>query len=186
MLTSLIAYCDEISFWNKTCNITGHLGKDFIVKGILDSVAPAFLFSTLKGDVADIGSGAGLPGIPLAIALPHKKFFLIESSSKRCDFLRTAKVLLNLQNTTIIEKQAEAVKDTFDIVTCRAFRKLNTETITMFKKLSRGTIIAFKGKRGKIDAEIKEIEPSLIVDSKIIALSVPFLDEERHLVVFTY
>jgi 16S rRNA (guanine527-N7)-methyltransferase len=147
--------------------------------------------------IADVGSGAGLPGIPLAIVLQDNRFTLIERKGRRAGFLRGVIKTLNLINVVVEEEEMEKVKPgRFDIVTFRAFRPLEPK---MFKKLSRlcpqggtqggpqgGILAAYKGRHDKASAEMAELEkalPHLAGRWELIPCPVPMLDEQRHLLL---
>jgi 16S rRNA (guanine527-N7)-methyltransferase len=139
--------------------------------------------------IADVGSGAGLPGIPLAIAMPDIEFTLIERMGRRAGFLRNTLTVLGLSNVSVEEAEMEkARRGRFAVVTFRAFRPLEPK---MFKKLFRlcsegGILAAYKGRHEKITAEMTALEkalPHITGRWEFIPCPVPFLDEERHLVV---
>ena len=131
----------------------------------------------------DVGAGAGLPGIPLAIINPDKKFVLLDSNSKKTRFLTQAKAELQLDNVEIIHARAEGFQPTycFDTVLSRAFASLQL----MLKQAGHlccknGQFLAMKG--AYPDQEIKDLNNSYIVD-KIAALRVKGLNAERHVVL---
>jgi 16S rRNA (guanine527-N7)-methyltransferase len=136
--------------------------------------------------VGDIGSGGGLPGIPLAAVFPEYSFTLVERMSKRCGFLEKTASVLGLKNVTVLEQQAEFVpQKSFDVVTFRAFRPLD---LKMTKKLLRlrkdgGILAAYKAKMENIAVEMEGIK-KLVPDYKVVKLNVPGLeDSERNLVL---
>ncbi|MGL4987221.1 MAG: 16S rRNA (guanine(527)-N(7))-methyltransferase RsmG [Treponemataceae bacterium] len=140
-------------------------------------------------NIADVGSGAGLPGIPLAICMSDFQFFLIERMSKRCIFLENCIALLGLQNVTVINAEIETITRDFDLITFRAFRPLNKNIIKkLFAMLSpNGLLVAYKAKKQSITEEmgaIKEIVPHYYT----LALKTDALDSqatkyERNLVI---
>jgi 16S rRNA (guanine527-N7)-methyltransferase len=133
--------------------------------------------------LADAGSGAGLPGIPLAICLPGVKVSLIERMTRRADFLRNAAAVLGLSNVTVEETEMEkAPAGRFDVVVFRAFRPLEKDILKgLFRLLvPGGHLAAYKGKREKTEQELAELPPE---SREIHPLFVPFLNEERHLVI---
>jgi len=135
--------------------------------------------------LADAGSGAGLPGIPLSILMPDVRACLIERSGKRCRFLENQKALLGLSSLTVRESDIGAASGPFDVITFRAFRPLEKPIIDDLIALMgpRAVLAAYKGKRAKIDEELKGIE-SYGFEAEIRELKVPFLSgEERHLVL---
>jgi len=195
IIALLDGYIAEIMTHNPVLSLVGtNDPKELVVRHILDSLAPLGIVSR-KCDVsrvADVGSGAGLPGIPLAIALPDSEFTLIERKGRRAGFLRdTLAALVNknhrLSNVSVEEQEMEKVKPhRFTMVTFRAFRPLDPKIL---KKLFRlcadgGTLAAYKGRRSKVEAEMAELEqqmPNQTIRWELIPCAVPFLDEERHL-----
>jgi 16S rRNA (guanine527-N7)-methyltransferase len=118
---ALAAFVELLLKWNKVYNLTGVRGADEVVdRHLVESFA---LRALLKGTfVADVGSGAGLPGLPLAIAEPQRHFTLIESRAKRVRFLRHVVAELGLTNTEVAHVRAEdlTVERPFDTVLARA------------------------------------------------------------------
>ena len=122
--------------------------KEAVVKHFYDSLAVTRLLK-VSGNVADIGSGAGFPGIVLAIAFPEAHFSLVESNGKKCRFLHQAVEALDLGNVSIINARAENLreKETFDIAIARAVSDLRvlTELIAPLLK-GGGRFVAMKGR----------------------------------------
>ncbi len=178
----------------------------------LSEAAPASVArSTGAGprtSLADLGSGAGLPGIPLALARPGWDVALIDRMTRRIRFLEEMKVALPLPKVEVIEAQVEQAKSAmgarsatgargalsaggalraggaYDLVTFRAFRPFERK---LFKKVFAlaapwGFVAAYKGRREKAQAELAEIE-GLYASAEILTVKVPFLDDERCLVV---
>ena len=118
---TLAAFVELLLRWNKVHNLTGVRGADEVVdRHLVESFA---LRALIKGThVADVGSGGGLPGVPLAIAEPERRFTLIESRAKRVHFLRHAVGELKLTNTSVAHSRAEDlhVERPFDTVLARA------------------------------------------------------------------
>lgn len=177
-------YVSEIELWNGKHSFVKASGENLIVDHILDSLSPLkvlvkYPFTTL----ADAGSGAGLPGIPLSLFLKDKKIFLIERSGKRAGFLRNEIGLLQLKNrVSVIESPVEAVEGRFDAVTFRAFRQLDEYADHLFNLLlPGGFLFAYKGKRSVIDEELGKIDTH--VRSEVLKVTVPYLDKERHMVI---
>ena len=150
-----------------------------IADGASDFTAP---------EIADAGSGAGFPGIPLAMVFPDFKFTLIERMSKRCAFLENCIAVLRLKNATVRNVEVEkAPAAGFDLVVFRAFRPLDQKMTTTLLKLVRpatgGALAAWKGRADKISEEMSALT-NLITDWQMLPVTVPFLEhEERHLVV---
>ena len=199
-------YIAEIELWNPTYGLVNASGDELVVKHILDSLAPLsylrILLAELDGAgsrtsggqgavLADIGTGAGLPGIPLALALPERQVRLVERMGKRVRFLENQKVILGLDNVLILESEAERAGGPFDLIVFRAFRPFSETKLfrSIVERLSPGGIIAaYKGKLATAAEEISIISGdarlgALARTAKIMPVRVPLLDEERCLVV---
>jgi 16S rRNA (guanine527-N7)-methyltransferase len=125
-IDQLLAYLDLLARWNRVYNLTAVRSIDDMVdRHILDSLA---VIGPLRGaaSLVDVGSGAGLPGIPLALACPELAVVLCESSDKKCAFLRQACITLGLTRITVYQGRAEqwAFPQRFDAVISRAFARL--------------------------------------------------------------
>ena len=139
---------------NKVMNLTGNdTPEEFATKNVLDSLLLVkYLNFDIKGkNIVDIGSGAGLPGIPLAIYFPETKFYLLEPIKKRCNFLNKVVEELSLKNVVVINGRAEELvkekRSFFDVATARAVSSLNIllELSMPLVKIG-GFFIAYKGK----------------------------------------
>lgn len=119
----LLAYLDLLAKWNRTYNLTAVRDPDEMVsRHLLDSLA---VLPYLHGKtLADVGSGAGLPGIPLAIARPAMRVTLIESNGKKARFQREAVRSLSLDNVTVVQARVQEAAGPFAAVTARAFASL--------------------------------------------------------------
>jgi len=193
IISLLKKYINEIKTFNPAYGLVGVTNtEELVIKHILDSLAPLGIISRLCASVspcessakkvADAGSGAGLPGIPLAIALPNCDFTLIERMGRRAGFLLNTKAVLNLSNINIEEKEIEKIEpNQFDLVTFRAFKPIEPKLLKTLFKICKpdGIIAAYKGKKEKIEAEMTGIN----VEWQVIPYSVPFLDEERNLLI---
>jgi 16S rRNA (guanine527-N7)-methyltransferase len=177
----LVQLLDELDDWNQRMNLTGirERGQQ-ITKHLLDSLA---VFSHLRGaNICDIGTGAGFPGLPLAIVAPTLQFTLIDSTAKKLKFVDHVAQLLGLRNVQTVHTRAEDYrpKERFDCVLSRAVGPLAT-----FVKWSGhlcvggGRLLAMKG-RYPTD-ELAGI-PSGWKLAAVHRLNIPGLDEERHLV----
>ncbi len=179
-------YISEIEMWNPRYGLVNAKDDLLITKHILDSLTGVDYISSLESStLADVGSGAGLPGIPLAIMFPHLEVTLIERSGKRVRFLRNTKALLALKNLNILEMDLKNVKEKFDLVTFRAFKPVEPEIVGLLMKIldNNGRMVAYKGKLENINIEIKMVEEIASVD-QIIPVSVPGLKDERNLVIY--
>ncbi len=137
------------------------------------------------GTVVDLGSGAGLPGIPLALVFPKWNFTLAERKEKRVRFLELAIKTLNLTNVKVWPFQFEEMKLKFPFAVFRAFSPLEPELMKVLKKVltPEGWTLAYKGRLEVIDAEVKAVS-AWTKRVSIEKITVPFLDEERHAVIF--
>lgn len=145
---------------NNKLNLTAVTNfEEFKKRHIEDSLFPSKVIDFNNKDIMDLGSGAGFPGIPLAIYFPESRFTLVEPLKKRCDFLNFVVNELDLTNVDIINKRAEELnKDfKFDIIVTRAVSSLNIllELSIPYLKVN-GLLIAYKGKMAE-----KEIQNSL-------------------------
>ncbi|MDR1107586.1 MAG: 16S rRNA (guanine(527)-N(7))-methyltransferase RsmG, partial [Spirochaetaceae bacterium] len=187
-------YIEEIELFNPAWGLVGAADRrELVVKHLLDSLAPlgllrGFLERPGAGGappaLADVGSGAGLPGIPLAIALPECPVALIERKGRRAAFLRNTQAVLGLPNLTVEEGPMEhAPPLRFRLVVFRAFRPLDPAILRgLFRLLEPGGVLAaYKGRRAVLEAELDALPGAPARD--IFPIAVPFLDEERHLVV---
>ena len=194
----LSRYIRELETFNAVFNlIKVQNTQELIIKHILDSLAPwEFLAEWIdthqaegRCTIADIGSGAGLPGIPLACLFllkdPSIEFTLIERMHKRCAVLENIQAMLELTNTAILESEVEkASADYFDIAVFRAFRPLDRTMLAVLQKRIRsaGILAAYKGKRTAIEEEMQalgEYKPPY----QVIPVNTPFYDAERNLVI---
>ena len=179
---------------NEKFNLTAHKEIDsFIIKNILDSLLLVkFIdFDISNKTVIDIGSGAGLPGIPLAIYYTNTKFYLLEPIKKRANFLEQVKQKLNLENVTVINGRAEEVfKENdlrFDFATARAVANLSILlelTIPLLKV--GGIFMCYKGSNyeneltSSFSALNKLFSSTLLVDNCVL----PFSKELRSFIFF--
>lgn len=178
----LLQYLALLDRWNKTYNLTAIRDpREMVTRHLLDSLAMAPFFST--GTLADLGTGPGLPGIPLAITHPGLQVTLVESNGKKCRFMREAVRKLGLSNARVAESRAEALDEpgAYDNLTARAMDTL-AGIIAVGGHLLRpgGRLLAMKGVVPH--EEIAALPASWQVES-ITPLQVPGLVGERHLVV---
>lgn len=156
---NLIKYASLVMDYNKKINITGALNiEDFIKEHIIDSLLALNIFENYD-NIIDIGSGAGLPSIPLSIIYENKKFTLCESKNKKSEFLNIVKKELSLKNIEIKNSNVYEIKEKYDTITARAFSDIKT-LLKIFKKLKNknSVLIAYKGKSDKIKEELEEIK----------------------------
>jgi len=178
----LVAYVGLLDKWNKAYNLTSVRDpQQMLVRHILDSIVVA---PHLKGErFIDVGTGPGLPGIPLAIVMPQAHFTLLDSLGKRVRFLRQVQHELGLTNVTPVQSRVEEfpAEPPFDGVISRAFASLE-DMVSWCHHLpsAQGAFYALKGVRP--DEEIASLPAGFRLVT-VEALKVPELDGERHLVV---
>ena len=180
----LLDYLALLDRWNKTYNLTAIRDpREMLTKHLLDSLALAAFVDNEQ--LADLGTGPGLPGIPLAIAKPNLRVALVESNGKKARFLREAVRGLQLGNARVLESRAEAVAEpgAFQVITARALDRLAGIIAVGGHLLAPGgRVLAMKGVRP--DDEIAEL-PAGWALSAIHTLRVPGLSAERHLIEVT-
>ncbi|MGG6137658.1 16S rRNA (guanine(527)-N(7))-methyltransferase RsmG [Pantoea allii] len=180
----LVAYVGLLDKWNKAYNLTSVRDpQQMLVRHILDSIVVA---PHLEGArFIDVGTGPGLPGIPLAIVMPDAHFILLDSLGKRVRFLRQVQHELGLTNIEPVQSRVEAFpsEPLFDGVISRAFASLE-DMVNWCHHLpaKNGRFYALKGVRP--DDEITSLPAGYSLD-RVISLQVPQLDGERHLVIIT-
>ena len=133
---------------------------------ILNSAVVAELVSPAT-TVADVGSGAGLPGIPMALAQPQAQFTLIEPMERRSDWLKSVVLELQLENVRVLRARAEEVAEVFDVVTARAVSAL-PNLLKMCVPLTKhsGEVIALKGSKAADEiADSKKLQKKLSIES---------------------
>jgi len=166
---------------NKKFNLTGITDpREAIIKHLFDSLSVAKEISAIS--IADIGSGAGFPGIPLAIVKPNSNFFLAEAKQKKAKFIKSATKDLGLLNVVVFGKRSEEIKikKGVEAIVCRAIGSLDYFIEKTKHLLSEGgSLYAMKGKLS--DDEIKKI-PSDWRIAQIKKIDVPYLEAERHLI----
>lgn len=180
----LLALLAELQEWNGRFNLTGiREPADMLHKHLLDSLS---VLPWLQGKrIADVGTGAGFPGLPLAVAHHAASFTLIESTAKKARFVEHVVQVLQLPNVSVVNERAEAYRPAapFDTVLCRAVGKLAEFTGFAGHLCGKGgCLLAMKGRhpRGEIEAlprgwKVTGVHP----------LAVPGLDAERHVVVLS-
>lgn len=179
-------YISEIEMWNKKYGLVNAKGDTLVTKHILDSLTGVEHIQAMKAKtLADVGSGAGLPGIPLSIFLPHMDITLIERSAKRVKFLRNIQAFLGLDNLKIIEDDLKNVNEKFDLVTFRAFKPIEPGIVKLLLKIldDKGRLVAYKAKMDNINQEIEMVK-DMAEAERIISVSVPRLSDERNLVIY--
>jgi 16S rRNA (guanine527-N7)-methyltransferase len=183
VIKKLLAYVTLIQKWNRVYNLTTiEKTNDIIVRHILDSLAVATYIAHIEDEshILDLGSGAGLPGIPLSLIFPAKQFTLLDSNGKKTRFLNYAKIMLNLTNIEVTYSRVESFQPEkkFTLIITRAFSTINDILVkTQHLRSTKTRILAMKGQLPK--KELDEINLPFLVYN----LTVPFLHESRHLII---
>ena len=163
---AMLAYQALLKRWNKVYNLTAIKGDaNILTRHLLDSLS---VVTSLQGNsLIDIGTGAGLPGIPIAIANPHMQVTLLDSNAKRCRFLRQVQAQLKLNNVSIVQNRAEEYQpaEKFDILLSRAFSSLQSFISSIWP------------------GDEKEQLTNGFKIEEVAKLTVPGLPEQRHLVI---
>ena len=186
----LLVYLRELAQWNRAYNLTAVRDPlEMVTKHVLDSLA---VLPHLHGQhIIDVGSGAGLPGIPLALADPARRFVLLDSNGKKAAFMRHAVRVLGLNQAEVVQSRAEdyaagAGRGRFDSVLSRAFASL-AEMLDQAGALCarHGRILAMKGQFPEDELEAVRHKPTGFEVEAVLPLQVPGLAAERHLVLFS-
>lgn len=181
-VSRLLDYLVLLEKWNRTHNLTAiREPREMLGAHLLDSLA---VVPHVAGPaVADIGSGAGLPGIPLAVALPDFRFTLLESRDKKVQFLHHATSALGLANVEVVRERVEAYRPgvKFDTLVARAFAPL-PELIAACRHLLApgGRLLALKGRQAREELRALDAAEFKI---EVIPLKVPMLSAARNLIV---
>ena len=187
-------YFQELVSWNEKMNLTGITEREQVyIKHFYDSVTLSFYLNISEvSNLADIGSGAGFPGIPLKICFPHLKLTIVDSLNKRIHFLQNVVDKLGLQNVELIHGRAEDIarkahlRDAFDLVTARAVARMAVlnEFCLPFVKPG-GVFAAMKG--NDPSDEVKEATRSMLeLKGKLSGnhhFNLPLENSERHIVM---
>jgi 16S rRNA (guanine527-N7)-methyltransferase len=178
---TLLSLVDELELGNAQFNLTAIRDRlGMLRKHVLDSLS---IEPYLRGiRVADIGTGAGFPGLPLAIVDPERRFTLVEATGKKARFVEQTAQRLHLKNVQIVSMRAENYRpfELFDTVTARALSSLaDFAAYAGHLCAPDGRLLAMKGKRP--DEEISALPKAFRVLA-VHRLSIPGLDDERHLV----
>lgn len=179
----LVAHLELVAKWNRVHNLTAvREPEQMVALHLLDSLTLLPHLGSAKS-LVDVGTGAGFPGVPLAIARPDLAVTLLDSSHKKCAFLEQARAELRLDNVTVACERVEGFKPArlFDCVVSRAFAELS-DFVTQARHLVApgGRMLAMKGIYPF--EEIARV-PSTHRVAGVLELDVPTLDAKRHLVL---
>jgi len=177
----LCHYLRLMEKWNHAFNLTAvRKPEDMVVRHVLDSIAVRpYLYG---GRILDVGTGAGLPGIPLAVMATSQHFVLLDSVGKKTRFLRHALAELELGNCEVVQSRVESYRpeSLFDTVVCRAFSSTGDFAAQCGRLLVRGgRLLAMKGRDP--ERELFELPPGW--HGRCERIEVPDLDEQRHAVI---
>ncbi|MEJ2142421.1 MAG: 16S rRNA (guanine(527)-N(7))-methyltransferase RsmG [Gammaproteobacteria bacterium] len=178
----LLDFVGLLHKWNRTYNLTAVRKPELMIaRHLLDSlVINPYLQA---GRILDVGTGAGLPGIPLALVRPNDEFFLLDSNSKKTRFITQVVSELEIRNVTVVKSRVEEFQpgQLFNTIMSRAFSTLaNMVTGTRHLLDPKGVLLAMKGVYPV--AEVGDL-PESVELSQSIELKVPGLDAERHLLI---
>jgi 16S rRNA (guanine527-N7)-methyltransferase len=184
----LLRYLELLAKWNRVYNLTAitHPAQ-MLTHHVLDSLAIAApLDRVLAGrdasQVLDVGSGAGLPGIPLAIARPAWSLTLLDSNGKKTAFIQQAAAELELPNVRVATSRAEQFSGgPFDVIVARAFSSLRDLVLRTRHLLAPGG--AWAAMKGTVPSEELRELPDSVRCAEVVPLQVPGLDAERHLLL---
>jgi len=182
VVARLLDYLALLHRWNATYNLSAVRDPvEMVTRHLLDSLA---IMPYVRGaTLADLGTGAGLPGIPLAIVAPERAVTLVDSNGKKTRFLRAAVRELRLANVSVAEVRVEAVQGRFDCITARAFATLADMLAWGGHLLAPGgRWLALKGRHPQ--DEIDALPPGFSVEA-VVPLVVPGLEAERHVVIIS-
>lgn len=179
--SKLLDYLFLLEKWNKTFNLTAIRDLDeMFVKHLLDSLSVAAHLDSER--LIDVGTGGGLPGIPLAILFPERQVDLLDSNSKKTRFLIQAKAELGLENVTVLHQRVEAYRPEtlYDGVVSRAFASLD-DMLRLTHHLLKTGGIWWAMKSQKTQDEVAAL-PEFAKMLRVFDLAVPDLDAHRTLI----
>jgi 16S rRNA (guanine(527)-N(7))-methyltransferase RsmG len=180
----LLEYLVQLEHWNKAYNLTAVRDPvEMVTRHLLDSLSVAPFIE--GGRLLDAGTGAGLPGIPLAVARPALEVTLLDSSGKRVRFLSHVRRQLGLENISPVQERLEsfAPDQPFDVIISRAFSDLvSYAQAARHLAAAPARLLAMKGRYP--ERELQEVPEWLRIDS-VEKLVVPGLQEDRHLVIMS-
>ena len=180
-VAQLVRYLELLAKWNRVFNLTSiHDQRAWVAQHLLDSLAVIAYLPA--GSVVDVGSGAGLPGVPIAVACPQRPVTLLDSNQKKGAFLQQTISELGLHNARVEISRVESFRPekTFAVVISRAFAELG-RFVRAAEHLCApdGRLVAMKGAHPR---EELALVPSAAID-KVVPLVVPGLNARRHLVL---
>ncbi|WP_267517812.1 16S rRNA (guanine(527)-N(7))-methyltransferase RsmG [Borreliella afzelii] len=162
-LQKINLYIKRILLLNTRFNLISNSNSNFNSILNLHVIDSLLGLPTIKeanpSEILDVGSGAGFPGIILAIFDSSRKYYLLERSKKKSTFLKMIKLELDLENVKILEYEIEREKKKYEFITIRAFRSMNEYALVLKNLLkNEGLIMAYKGKFDRINLEVNQIK----------------------------
>ena len=184
----LLKFIDLLIKWNKVYNLTAvRKAEDMVSLHLLDSLSVLPNLGNFSR-LLDVGSGAGLPGIPLAIFCPNQEFVLLDSNVKKTRFIQQAVIDLKLKNVSVAHDRVEKYQPDalFDCITTRAFATM-TETLKLVDHLISERLRIIFMKSNTAETELEQIDDQVAADfsHEIIDLSVPGIEANRRLVILS-
>ena len=180
---TLLLYLDQLLLWNKAYNLTAITDPvEALIKHIIDCLA--IITHLPPGSLLDIGTGAGLPAVIIAICQPERQCTALDSNQKKIRFIKQISSELGLSNMHPIASRIEAHEASYEVVTSRAFASLiDFVEVAQPRLAENGYLCAMKGKAPS-DEELQALSDAWQI--KTIALKVPRLQDSRHLIELSY
>lgn len=180
----LLHFLALLNKWNSIFNLTAVRDpKEMVPRQLLDALS---ILHLIKGKrVLDVGTGPGLPGIPLAVALPRLEFTLLDSNGKKTRFVQQAKMELGLENVSVVQSRIEQFNPAscFDTITSRAFSSLEKFVdLTLPLLADSGLLVAMKGSLPKDEMKAMEEQGLVTISEK---LRVPMSSAQRHAILIS-
>ena len=182
----------EITLFNPAYGLVNAQGQELVVKHLLDCLAPAPIIQEETSsfdviDAADLGSGAGLPGLVLASAFPKWNLSLVERMGRRAGFLRnTCAVMGFSKKVQVVQKDLSEVQNKYNVITFRAFRQFKDIVFDLDRILEpNGKVLAYKSSDENIEEELRCLDEHLpgVFNAKTVQYDVPFSSYKRQLLV---
>lgn len=180
---TLLLYLDQLLLWNKAYNLTAITDPvEALIKHIIDCLA--IITHLPSGSLLDIGTGAGLPAVIIAICQPERQCTALDSNQKKIRFIKQISSELGLTNMQPIASRIEAHEASYEVVTSRAFASLiDFVEVAQPRLAGNGHLCAMKGKAPS-DEELQALSDAWQI--RTIALKVPRLQDSRHLIELSY
>ncbi|MGP5501417.1 MULTISPECIES: 16S rRNA (guanine(527)-N(7))-methyltransferase RsmG [Psychrobacter] len=180
---TLLLYLDQLLLWNNAYNLTAITDPvEALIKHIIDCLA--IITHLPPGSLLDIGTGAGLPAVIIAICQPERQCTALDSNQKKIRFIKQISSELGLTNMQPIASRIEAHEASYEVVTSRAFASLiDFVEVAQPRLADKGYLCAMKGKAPS-DEELQALSDAWQI--KTIALKVPRLQDSRHLIELSY